>query len=61
MSYIGFKKLVQKIKAKGKVKNPEAVAAAIGRNKYGRKRFQKYAAKGKLMRNVKINKKGMTE
>jgi len=31
----------------GGAKNPAAVAAAIGRKKYGKKRFQKMAAKGK--------------
>lgn len=32
---------------KGKVNNPEAVAAKIGREKYGKKKFQAMAAKGK--------------
>jgi hypothetical protein len=40
-----FKALTKKLS--GKVKNPKAVAAAIGRKKYGKKRFQKLAAKGK--------------
>lgn len=40
-----FKKLVGKLK--GKVKNPAAVAASIGRKKYGKRRFQKLAAKGR--------------
>lgn len=40
-----FKKLMQKLK--GKVKNPAAVAAAIGRKKYGKKKFQQMAAKGR--------------
>ena len=34
-------------KLKGKVKNPGAVAASIGRKKYGKKRFQSMAAKGR--------------
>lgn len=42
-----FKALVKKLKAKGGVSNPGAVAAAIGRKKYGKKRFQQLAAKGK--------------
>jgi len=29
------------------VKNPKALAAYIGRKKYGKKRFQQLAAKGK--------------
>jgi hypothetical protein len=32
---------------KGKVSNPGAVAAAIGRKKLGKAKFQKLAAKGK--------------
>ena len=40
-----FQKLVSKLK--GKVKNPKAVAAAIGRKKYGKAKFQKMAAKGR--------------
>lgn len=34
-------------KLKGKVSDPAAVAASIGRKKYGKKKFQKLAAKGK--------------
>jgi len=41
-----FAQLVEKLEKKG-VKNPEALAAWIGRKKYGKKRFQKLAAKGK--------------
>jgi hypothetical protein len=40
-----FAKLKRKLK--GKVKNPGAVAAAIGRKKYGKKKFQSMAAKGR--------------
>lgn len=36
-----------KKKLAGKVDNPGAVAAAIGRKKYGAARFQKMAAKGR--------------
>jgi hypothetical protein len=36
-----------KQKLKGKVSNPGAVAASIGRKKYGKKKFQALAAKGK--------------
>lgn len=44
-----FKALVKKLKAKGGVSNPAAVAAAIGRKKYGKAKFQKMAAKGHKM------------
>jgi len=54
--YIGFDKL--KAKIKGTVSNPGAVAAAIGRKKYGAKKFNKDAAKGKKMRHEKPLKKG---
>lgn len=42
-----FAALKAKIAARGGVRNPGAVAAAIGRKKYGKKRFQKLAAKGR--------------
>jgi hypothetical protein len=40
-----FAKLTAKLK--GKVKNPAAVAAAIGRKKYGAKKMAKWAAAGR--------------
>ena len=42
-----FAKLKASIAAEGGVRDPGAVAAAIGRKKYGKARFQKLAAKGK--------------
>ncbi len=49
-----FKSLTKKLSAKG-AKNPKALAAYIGRKKYGKKKFQKLAAKGqKLMLHQKI-------
>ena len=48
--YIGFQKLRAKIAAKGDVHDPDAVAASIGRKKYGAAKFNSYAAKGKTMR-----------
>ena len=42
-----FAALKKSIAARGKVRNPGAVAAAIGRKKYGKKRFQAMAAAGK--------------
>ena len=41
-----FKTLKAALAKKG-AKNPSAVAAYIGRKKYGKKRFQKLAAKGR--------------
>jgi len=41
-----FKSLKKKL-AKGGAKNPAALAASIGRKKYGKKKFQKLAAAGK--------------
>lgn len=50
MSYVGFKKLEHKIAARGDVRDAGAVAASIGRHKYGKKAFQKHAARGESMR-----------
>jgi len=52
-SYIGFTSLVEKLKKKGGVKNPKAVAASIGRKKFGKAKFQKAAAAGKKMKGMK--------
>ena len=43
-----FAALKRSIAKRGGVRDPGAVAAAIGRKKYGRKRFQQLAAKGRL-------------
>lgn len=51
MAYIGFKKLEGKLA--GKAEDPGAVAAAIGRKKYGKAKFQKAAATGTSMRGMK--------
>jgi hypothetical protein len=55
MSYTPFKKMVQKLAKKG-VKDPKALAASIGRKKYGKKKFQAAAAAGKSLRNAKTMK-----
>ena len=47
--YMGFKKLKAAIAAKGGARDPGAVAAAIGRKKYGKAAFQKAAAKDEKM------------
>jgi hypothetical protein len=41
-----FKQLTSKLSRKG-VEDPKALAASIGRQKYGKKRFQELASKGK--------------
>lgn len=53
MAYVGFDKLKGQIAAKGDVRDPGAVAAAIGRKKYGKKKFQRAAAAGRSMRGMK--------
>ena len=47
MAYMGFDKLAGSLK--GKVRDPGAVAASIGRKKYGAKPFEKAAAAGRKM------------
>ena len=42
-----FAKLEKSIAAKSGVKNPAAVAAAVGRKKYGAKKMAKMAAAGR--------------
>lgn len=42
-----FAALKRKIGSRKGVRNPGAIAAAIGRKKYGAKRFAKLAAKGR--------------
>lgn len=43
---MGFEKLVAKLRARG-VRDPKALAASIGRKKYGKETFQKMAAAGR--------------
>lgn len=45
-----FKALAQKLasrRGKKKIRDPKALAAAIGRKKYGKKRFQQLATHGR--------------
>lgn len=42
-----FKAMVRKLKKKKGVKNPNALAAAIGRSKFGKGKMQQMAAKGR--------------
>jgi transcription antitermination factor NusG len=53
--YMGFKKLEKSLESKG-AKNPAAVAAVIGRHKYGKAKFQKAAATGHKLKESAINK-----
>ena len=54
MAYVGFKALEGKLA--GKVSNPGAVAASIGRKKYGAKAFNKAAATHTSMRKAAAKK-----
>ncbi len=56
--YMGFKKTVAAIKKGGSAENPEAVAAAIGRKKYGKEKFQKAAAAGKKLGENQLHEYG---
>jgi hypothetical protein len=47
--YMGFEKTAKAVKKGGSARDPEAVAAAIGRKKYGKERFQKAAAAGRKL------------
>lgn len=47
--YMGWKKTVAAVTKGGSAEDPEAVAAAIGRKKYGKAKFQKAAAAGKKL------------
>jgi hypothetical protein len=51
MAYMGFDKLKGKLAHKG-IDNPGALAASIGRKKYGAKKFNKAAAKGQSMKGM---------
>jgi len=55
--YMGFKKTVAAVKKGGSAENPEAVAAAIGRKKYGKEKFQQAAAAGKKLGEEQVNEK----
>lgn len=57
MSYIGFSGLEKKLAAKG-IRHPGALAAVIGRHKYGKKKFNKAAASGHSLRGAKPMKRG---
>ncbi len=50
MAYVGFKQLTNELSHESGVTNPAALAASIGRKKYGAKKFNKAAATGKSLR-----------
>ena len=52
MPYEGFQKVEASARASG-ARDPGAVAAAVGRKKYGKKKFQKAAASGRSMKGTK--------
>lgn len=49
MAYVGFSKLKEKLSHEKGITNPGALAASIGRKKYGKKAFQKHASAGTSM------------
>ena len=57
--YMGFDKTVAAIKKGGSARNPAAVAAAIGRKKYGKEKFQKAAAAGKKLGEADVEESGL--
>lgn len=58
MAYVGFNKLEGELSHEKGVRNPGAVAASIGRKKYGKSKFQHAAATGHSMRGLKAAAKG---
>ena len=49
MAYEGFKKVEASVAKEPGVRDPDAVAAAIGRKKYGAKKFNKAASTGRKL------------
>ncbi len=47
--YLGFDKLKSRLAKRPGVTNPGALAASIGRKKYGAKKFNRAAAAGKKL------------
>lgn len=56
--HIGFAKLKSELAQKPGITNPGAVAASIGREKYGDAKFQKMAAQGRAKAAIKKSRKG---
>lgn len=57
--YVGFAKLTADLGKQKGVTDPKGLAAAIGRAKYGKKKFQKAAASGTKMEHMMPMKGGM--
>lgn len=57
MSYMGFSNLESKLAAKG-IRHPGALAAVIGRRKYGKRKFNKAARTGHSLKGAKPLKRG---
>ena len=56
MAYEGFKKVSGSIQKSGKSKaSADAIAASIGRKKYGKKAMARAAAAGKKLKGAKSN------
>lgn len=53
MAYTGFDKLKGELARKPGITDPGALAAVIGRRKYGAKQFQHAAATGHSLKNAK--------
>lgn len=53
MPYIGFSGLKKKLGAEKGVTDPGALAASIGRKKYGAKKFDHAASAGKSLKGAK--------
>jgi hypothetical protein len=48
--YVGFDRLKGELAKRPGVTNPAALAASIGKKKYGKKRMQQHAARGESFR-----------
>lgn len=49
MGYVGFDKLARKLAGQPGVRDPAALAASIGRKKWGNQKFNQAAASGKKL------------
>jgi hypothetical protein len=53
MAYVGFNRLKARLARRKGVRNAAALAAYIGRKKYGKARFQRAAARGRPLRGAR--------
>lgn len=61
MAYTGFKKLKADLADQPGVTNPGALAATIGKRKYGVQQFDKAAAAGTSLKGKKARHKAISE